>query len=159
MASDVLVNIGSGNGLSPVRRQAITWTNAGLLSLWHSRINLSEIWIYETAYENSRDFCLGLNGLMPGNAIPVVSVLSDILFIAFLAFLWCSPVIKHLLFNAQSILFIYPSFIIIHAGGGGEEQIGAKDCFVNSILVAGIIEIRVSINWFLMRLLNSLVSL
>ena len=25
-----LVNIGSGNGLSPVRRQAITWTNAAL---------------------------------------------------------------------------------------------------------------------------------
>ena len=25
------VNIGSGNGLSPVRRQTIIWTNAGLL--------------------------------------------------------------------------------------------------------------------------------
>ena len=27
------VSIGSGNGLSPVLRQAITWTNAGLLSI------------------------------------------------------------------------------------------------------------------------------
>ena len=27
------VSIGSDNGLSPVRRQAITWTNAGLLSI------------------------------------------------------------------------------------------------------------------------------
>ena len=27
------VSIGSGNGLSPVRRQTITWTNAGLLSI------------------------------------------------------------------------------------------------------------------------------
>ena len=26
-------SIGSGNGLSPVRRQAITWTNAGLLMM------------------------------------------------------------------------------------------------------------------------------
>ena len=26
------VSVGSGNGLSPIRRQAITWTNTGLLS-------------------------------------------------------------------------------------------------------------------------------
>ena len=28
------VSTGSGNGLSPVRRQAITWSNADLLSMW-----------------------------------------------------------------------------------------------------------------------------
>ena len=33
MASDVLVNIDSGNVLMPVRRQAITWTNDDLLSI------------------------------------------------------------------------------------------------------------------------------
>ena len=33
IASLSLVNIGSGNGLSPVRRQAITWTNFDLLSI------------------------------------------------------------------------------------------------------------------------------
>ena len=33
-ASVNLVIIGSGNGLSPVRRQAITWTNAALSSIW-----------------------------------------------------------------------------------------------------------------------------
>ena len=27
------INIGSGNGWSPVRNQAITWTNAALLSI------------------------------------------------------------------------------------------------------------------------------
>ena len=37
--------IGSGNGLSPVRRQAITWTNAFLLSIRPLRTNFSEIWI------------------------------------------------------------------------------------------------------------------
>ena len=39
------VSIGSGNGLSPVRRQAITWTNAGLLSIGILGTYFSEIWI------------------------------------------------------------------------------------------------------------------
>ena len=39
------VNIGSGNGLSPVRRQAITWTNADLLPIRPLGINFSEIQI------------------------------------------------------------------------------------------------------------------
>ena len=39
------VIICSGNGLSPVRRQAITWTNIGLLSIWLLGTNFSEIWI------------------------------------------------------------------------------------------------------------------
>ena len=39
------VSIVSGNGLLPVRRQAITWTNAGLLSNRHMGTNFSEIWI------------------------------------------------------------------------------------------------------------------
>ena len=34
--------IGSGNGLSPVRRQAITWTNADLLSIGPLETNYSE---------------------------------------------------------------------------------------------------------------------
>ena len=36
---------GSGNGLSPVRRQAITRTNIGLLSIGLLGTNFSEIWI------------------------------------------------------------------------------------------------------------------
>ena len=53
------VSIGSDNGLSPVRRQAITWTSAGLLSIGPLRINFSEIWnrnscifIQENAIDN-----------------------------------------------------------------------------------------------------------
>ena len=43
------INTGSGNGLSPVRHQAITWTNAVLLSIRPTGTNFSEIWIkYET---------------------------------------------------------------------------------------------------------------
>ena len=40
-----LTIIGSENGLSPDRRQAIIWTNAGILLLWPLRTNFSEILI------------------------------------------------------------------------------------------------------------------
>ena len=40
-----LTIIGSDNGLSPGRRQAITWTNAGLLLIGPLRTNFSEILI------------------------------------------------------------------------------------------------------------------
>ena len=40
------VSIGSGNGLLPVRRQAITWTNAGLFSIGLLGTNFSEIPIW-----------------------------------------------------------------------------------------------------------------
>ena len=51
------VSVGYGNGLSPIRRQAITWTNAGLLSIGPLGTNLNEIrhtklLIYEDAFEN-----------------------------------------------------------------------------------------------------------
>ena len=39
------VSIGSGNGLSPARRQAIAWTNAHLLSIGPLGTNFSEILI------------------------------------------------------------------------------------------------------------------
>ena len=38
-----LTTIGSDNGLSPGRRQAIIWTNAGILLIGPLEINLSEI--------------------------------------------------------------------------------------------------------------------
>ena len=39
------VSIGSANGLLPIRRQAIIWTNAGLLSIGPLGTNFSEILI------------------------------------------------------------------------------------------------------------------
>ena len=39
------VSTGSDNGLSPLRRQAITWTNAALLSIGLLGTNFNEIWI------------------------------------------------------------------------------------------------------------------
>ena len=43
-AAYVLARIGSGNGLSPVPCQAITWNNADLLSIGPLGTNFSEIW-------------------------------------------------------------------------------------------------------------------
>ena len=45
MHSLCLMNIGSGNGLSPVRRQAITWTNVDLLLVGTIGTNINEIQI------------------------------------------------------------------------------------------------------------------
>ena len=45
MTSDILANIGSGNGLVPDRHQAITQTSVDLLSVVPLGINLIEIFI------------------------------------------------------------------------------------------------------------------
>ena len=66
--------IGSDNGLSPDRRQAIIWTNAGLLLIRPTGTNFSEILIeilifsfkkmrLKLSSANRRPFCLGLNVL------------------------------------------------------------------------------------------------
>ena len=66
--------IGSDNGLSPDRRQAIIWTNAGILLVGHLGINFSEILIEILTYSfkkmclkvssaKRRPFWLGLNVL------------------------------------------------------------------------------------------------
>ena len=50
--------IGSDNVLSPDRRQAIIWTNAGIMEIWTLGTNFNEIIIGKW-----RLFCLGLNVL------------------------------------------------------------------------------------------------
>ena len=69
-----LINIGSDNGLSPDRRQAIIWTNAVLLLNGPLGTNFSEILIdiltfsfkkmrLKVSSGKWRPFCLGLNVL------------------------------------------------------------------------------------------------
>ena len=66
--------IGSDNGLSPIRRQAIIWTNAGILLIRTLGTNFSEILIQIRTFSNKkmylkmssgkwRPFYLGLNVL------------------------------------------------------------------------------------------------
>ena len=70
-----LTTIGSDNGLSPDRRQAIIWTNAGILLIGPIGTNFSEnlIEILTFSFNKMRlkvssakrwPFCLGLNVLM-----------------------------------------------------------------------------------------------
>ena len=69
-----LTIIGSDNGLSPGRRQAIIWTNVGILLIERSETNFSEILIEIIIFSvkkmhlkmssgNCRPFWLGLNEL------------------------------------------------------------------------------------------------
>ena len=69
-----LTSIGSDNGLSPCRRQAIMWTNAGILLIRTIWTNVSEILseIRASSFKKMdlkmssakwRPFCLGLNVL------------------------------------------------------------------------------------------------
>ena len=69
-----LTIIGSDNGLSPGRRQAITWTNVRILLIGPSGTNFSEVLIEIQAFSFKkmhlkmssakwRPFCLGLNEL------------------------------------------------------------------------------------------------
>ena len=68
------VILGSDNGLSPVRRQAIIWTNSGILLIWHLGTNFNEMLIEIQTFPfkkirlkmssgKCRPFCLGLNVL------------------------------------------------------------------------------------------------
>ena len=69
-----LTNIGSDNGLSPGRRQAIIWTNAGILLIEPLGANISEFLVAIHTFSFTkmhlkmssakwRPFCLGLNVL------------------------------------------------------------------------------------------------
>ena len=71
---DNLTIIGSDNGLSPGRRQAIIWISDGILWIWPLGINFSEILIkfltfwfkkmcLNVSFAKWRPFCLGLNVL------------------------------------------------------------------------------------------------
>ena len=70
-----LTSIGSDNGLSPGRRQAIIWTNAGILLIGPLGTNSNEIFIeihifsfkkihLKMSSGKWRPFCLGLNVLI-----------------------------------------------------------------------------------------------
>ena len=72
-----LTNIGSDNGLSPGRRQAIIWTSAGILLIGPLETNFSELLIEIQTFlfkkkhlkvpsVKLRPFCLGLNELVNG---------------------------------------------------------------------------------------------
>ena len=79
-----LTIIGSDNGLSPGRRQAIIWANAGILSIGHLGTNFSEILFeiqtfsfkkiqFKMSSAKWRPFCLGLNVLIPASDTQILN--------------------------------------------------------------------------------------
>ena len=89
--------IGSDNGLSPGRHQAIIWTNAGMLLIRTLGINFSEIWseIHTLPFNKMylkmssgkrRQFRLGLNVL---NKIPVSASPINFQFVLHMKFSYC----------------------------------------------------------------------
>ena len=84
---DKLTIIGSDNGLSPGRRQAIIWTNAAILLIGPVGTNFSEILIeiltfsfmkmrWKVSSAKRRPFCLGLNVLRHWNFICYMCIFS-----------------------------------------------------------------------------------
>ena len=82
-----LTIIGSDNGLSPGRRQAIIWTNAGMLLIGPLGTNFSENLIEILTFSftkmrlklssaNWRPFCLGLNVLRYNTCPPTFPVIT-----------------------------------------------------------------------------------
>ena len=80
-----LTIIGSDIGLSPGRRQAIIWTNAGILLIGPLAINFSEILIEIQIFSSKKMYlklssakwhrlCLGLNVLRTRNCLTSLSV-------------------------------------------------------------------------------------
>ena len=76
ICASIVTIIGSDNGLSPGRRQAIIWTNAGILLIGPLGTNFNEIVIeihtfsfkkihFKMSSGKWRPFCLGLNVLPP----------------------------------------------------------------------------------------------
>ena len=81
-----LTIIGSDNGLSPDRRQAIIWTNDGILLIEPLGTNFSEILIEILTFSFKKmrlkvssakrwPFCLGLNVLTYANCMSLASVI------------------------------------------------------------------------------------
>ena len=81
---------GSDNGLAPTRRQAITWTSVGILSIGPLGTNFSEMFIeihtfsfkeihWEMSSGKWRPFCLGLNVLTWKVTVPVVEIVCSVL--------------------------------------------------------------------------------
>ena len=80
-----LTSIDSDNGLSPERRQAITWTNAGLFLIGSLGTNFSDMLFgiqtfsfkkmhFKMSSGKWRPFCLGLNELKPAMSLAAMGI-------------------------------------------------------------------------------------
>ena len=116
-----LTIIGSDNGLSPDRRQAIIWTNAGMLLIGPLGTNLSEILIeiltfsfkkmrLKVSSAKRRPSCLGLNVLkccFTNIRNPIINILRSDSFIKILSYQYRdSPWWRHQMETFSALLAI-----------------------------------------------------
>ena len=113
-----LAIIGSDNGLSPGRRQAIIWTNAGILLIELLRTNFSEISIeihtfsfkemhLTMSFGKWRQFCLGLNVLTQSTAVSRACTVDGLKMIGkVINVLWANKIFR--ISSPASISMIYP---------------------------------------------------
>ena len=115
-----LTIIGSGFGLSPGRRQAIIWTNAGILLIRTLGTNFSEIlsenhafWFKKMHLKMSsakwRPFCLGLNVLKSHYRSQITTLI-----VSFLFGRWFSYPNGHHLYRIAASNFRHNSFEFIN---------------------------------------------
>ena len=108
--------IGSDNGLSPGRRQAIISTNAGILLIGPFGTNFSEISIKILTFSFTkmrlkvssakwRPFCLGLNVLMIWTSL-CLDFLCDLLYILY------NSVLMHWQWGKQLFIFLYSPWLL-----------------------------------------------
>ena len=58
------VSIGSGNGVTPGRCQAITWTNADLFLNKTLRIKIGEMWMKMSQFSVKQKFIIGMGSIL-----------------------------------------------------------------------------------------------
>ena len=114
-----LTIIGSDNGLSPDRHQAIIWINARILFIWPLGTNFSEILIEIHTFSFKkmhvkmssgkwRPFCLGLNVLIKHPSVHSIITFHDRFCIIFLI-LCVSEVIKNIRITISTVLETWSS--------------------------------------------------
>ena len=106
--------IGSDNGLSPGRRQAIIWANAGILLIGPLGTNFSQFFIgirtfsfkkmyLKMSYGKCRPFCLGLNMLMFFYGISCIQLFDTYVDIPVLSAPWLQFIRIHTLIKTPAM--------------------------------------------------------
>ena len=125
-----LTIIGSDNGLSPGRRQAIIWTNAGLLLIRTLETHFTGFWSEVNTFSlrkmrlivpswKWRPFCLGLNVLTYniyraiGKSRSCFAINTAYISILILVFEWFAGKLKHIHRTLYIYIYIYEIYIVL----------------------------------------------
>ena len=122
-----LTIIGSDNGLSPGRRQAIIWTNVSILLIGPLETNFNEMFIEMLAFSFAkihlqmssgkwRPFCLGLNVLI--GRVSTETIPHGVYWVMLgVAFTWVRKLISVLMKYVQTQSLWLPCYLVIGSEG------------------------------------------